>query len=230
MCLSFAGFFLGIVLLCLFAWNHSLLSNLKSGFFILDLIITIICYISYRIHYKNYMHIKALKQRKKVVLAYWIYKPNTSEAINEAILSEKISSFYTLILVCIVGILLGVGFSLVHIPFFSLLAKIIYALSFLVFIFGYWLLIKHYSNKLSTISEAIIGDDSFYFLDKLYTFQKNMYILSQVSLNTEAENCLSFTYGFCGDTVKSTYTINIPVPPGQMEIARYICVHYENII
>lgn len=228
--LSLVFLILGIIILLLPVWIHPLSHQLKPGLFILGIIVSITSYISYKIHHKNYMNIKALKDRKKIVLTYWNYAPNTSNTITEAILAEKFSSFSTLILACIVGILLGVGFSLVHIPLFYVIAYVIYALSLLSLIFAYFILIKYYSNKLEVSSEAIIGDDCFYFLDQLYTLQKNMYILSQVSITTEKENCLSFIYGFCGNTIKSTYTVNIPIPPGQLEIAKYICSHYENII
>lgn len=230
MSLSLIFLILGIITLLLPIWSHPFSYELQPGLFIIGIIVSGISYASYKIHLKNCMNIKDLKNRKKMVLTYWTYAPNTSETITEAILSEKISSFSTLILACIVGILLGVGFSLVHIPLFHVFANILYALSVLSLIAGYFIFKKYYSKKLKVSAEAIIGDDCFYFLDQLYTLQKNMYILSKVIITTEKESCLSFIYGFCGDTIKSTYTINIPIPSGQLEIAKYICSHYENII
>ena len=224
--------FLTLVVIILFLplWIHPLSQHLSPSFFIVEICTLSISYISYRIHHKNYVAIKALINRKKTILAYWTYAPNTSDTIQEAILAEKFSSFYTLILACIVGILLGVGFSLVHMSVFYIVSKIIYVLSFLSFIVGYLTLIKYYSKKLSTTSLAIIGEDSFYFLDRLYPMQKSMYILSEVRLTPGKEDCLSFIYGFCGNSIKSSYTINIPIPSGNLEIAEYICNHYENII
>ncbi len=209
---------------------NNLLDSSKSLLLVFGTCFMLIGIITYIQHHKKYLKIKHLKNKEVSVMAHWRFKPSSSSCINEALYDKKFSNISTIMLTFLLAFIitcciffsgekysipLSIGVMIISI--ISLIAALIYN--------SYY-----YNSKIYSLSEAFIGEDCIYFLDELYTLHKSIYFLEDIRINYSVEDTLQFLYGDYDLFTGPMYTINIPIPNGELDTAKSIQKHYLDLI
>lgn len=205
-------------------------SSSKSILAIFGICFILIGLSSYAEHNKKYFKIKYLKNKDVPVIANWNFKPNSSNIINEVLYNKKFSAISTALLTCVLCLVIACCIYLSGEKYSVPIASFLMTISLITTILALISISYYYESKLSSDSEVLIGEDYFYFLDELHFLYKSIYFLQDVRIDFSDETCLQFLYGDCDLFKAPLYTINIPIPNGQLLAAELIQKHYLELI
>jgi hypothetical protein len=209
---------------------NSINDSSKSVLATFGICFLLIGFSGYAEHNKKYFKIKHLKNSEVPVIANWQFKCNSSNMINQILYDKKLSASSTIILSCVLCLVLS------FCVFFSGEENSLYIMRLLISISIAGTLIAlilnsyYYTLKLSSDSEALIGEDYIYFLDELHTLQKSIYFLYDVRIDYSSEISLQFLYGDYDLFRDPVYSISIPIPPEELTTAEFVQRHYLNLI
>jgi hypothetical protein len=209
---------------------NSITSSSKSLLAVFGVCFVLVGISSYVDHNKKYLKIKYLKNKDIPVLASWTFKPNTSDYINTALYNKKFATISTALLTCVLCLVMACCIYLSGEKYSTPIASLLMCISLIVTIAALMLISYYYDSKLSSDSEALIGEDCFYFIDDLHTLQKSIYFLQDVRIDYSSEVSLQFLYGDYDLFKGPSYTINIPIPKGELLAAELIQKHYLELI
>lgn len=196
----------------------------------LGITLVIIGVISFFLHYKGHRIIKQLQNKDFTILAHWQYTPLQFEGIKDSIEQDRKTNLSIVILLSVLAILIAVGILFSTSPYAIILCSCIALISLVTCILSCILIHIHYHNKLIKPIEAIISENYIYFHGELYSLERSLYLLSDIKLTNGETTYLQFFYGSPYAIEGPVYTLNIPVPSDQIEVANLIRTHYMNII
>ncbi|MDF2595052.1 MAG: hypothetical protein K0R69_1393 [Clostridia bacterium] len=228
--ISLVVLLLGITCFISLVFLNTLSNPSKAALIIFGICFFFIGTASYAKHNKKYLKIRYLKNENVSLIASWHFKPHTSLSIDEMYYEGKTSAIYTTLLsVLLCFVIAGcIYFSgekyALHVSLSLLGLSIIIAPLCIACISAY------YTAKLEADSEALIGEDCIYFLDELYTLHKSIYFLEDIRIGYGSENSLQLLYGEYDLFTGPMYTIKIPIPDGQLDVAKHIQKHYIELI
>ncbi|WP_069998926.1 hypothetical protein [Cellulosilyticum sp. I15G10I2] len=209
---------------------NDLLASSKSVLFLFGVCFILVGIVSYAQHNKKYLKIKYLKNNEIPVIAHWVFKPNSSSYINELLYERKSSTVSTIILTFILCLVIACCILFSGEKYSLSLSIGLIVVSFLALPTALFYNDYSYNSKLTSSSEALIGEDCIYFLDELYTLHKSIYFLEDIRINYSSENTLQFLYGDYDLYTGPMYTINIPIPLDELEVAQQVQKHYLDLI
>lgn len=215
-------------LLSLFSFDSS--SPAFIACVLLGISLMIIGIISFFLHYKGHKIIQQLKNKDILSLAHWQYAPMQFESLTEAILRDRSNNISIVILLGILALLICLGILFSSSPFSNLIALGVGFISIITCILSYVLICIHYHNKLLKPIEVIIGENYIYFYEELHSLERSFYLLTEVKVEESPQPYLQFSYSSPCSAHSPVYTLNIPVPPDQIDAAKYIKEHYMHII
>lgn len=186
--------------------------------------------IAYNIHSQKYLKIKELETGETPVLAHWIFAPNTSTIINDALLEQKSNIITTIMLSFVLGIVFAFIFIFGTNKYNLYIGLTIGIISFVGFIISMFLATYYCSKQSKINTEVIFGEDCIYFLGELYTLQRSIYFLENILINVSDEISMQLLYGQNDLGNKSVCTIQIPIPKDNLVVAKVLQKHYLELI
>lgn len=228
--LSLAVLCLGITCCLSALLLNSISISSKSVLATFGVCFIVIGIVSYIQHNKKYTKIKELKNADVPVMARWSFAPSKSNCIKEALYNKKNAAFSTAVLTVILFLVIAACFYFSSEKHGLIVALFIVTLSVLAAPSLFISILYYYDKLLSSPAEVTIGEDCIYFIDELHALQKSIYFLHNVKMVCGYENILQFQYGDTDLLENPVYTIDIPIPEGQLKTALTIQKHYLELI
>lgn len=202
----------------------------RSALLLLSIVLIITGLVSLIINLKKYHTICDLTEHQVPVIAHWTFSANSSKIISDLIEELKNNSIATAILFLILSIIFWVVFAYSGGTSILYLGYIFIVFSICIFIIALRMITAYYEKLNMQDTEVIFGEDYFYFIDELYTFQRGYHCLQQVSVYEGGENALIFSYGLYDADEPAVYTVTIPIPSDKLHTAKYIRTYYNNLL
>ncbi|MGL6174727.1 MAG: hypothetical protein ACRC1P_09020 [Cellulosilyticaceae bacterium] len=186
--------------------------------------------ISCILHYRGHKIITQLQNKEVTILAHWHFAPLQFEGIKESIEQDRSTNLSIVILLGVLSCLIALGLLFSDSPFAFVLCVGISMIGLVTCTLSCILIYIHYHNKLIKPIEAIIGENYIYYHGDLYSLERSLYLLNDVKLVLGDSCYLQFFYGSPCTLEGPVYSLSIPIPSDQLEVAKYIREHYLNII
>lgn len=227
---SLISLLIGIVLILYALLFDNLTSSVHNAVILLGICFTVIGLITFSVHLKRYFLIKDLLAGEIPLLARWSFTPSSSSLITNTLFEQRSNTFSTIILCLILGLIFSTTLAFSHIDYHSALALTLATISLLGTLIAFVLTHQHYKKLLSERAEIFFVDDFIYYLGQIFFLEKSIYLLEDIKINTEGETSLLFLYGQSEFEDSPVYTLQIPIPEGQLPIANMLRDHYLALI
>lgn len=197
---------------------------------LLGISLVVIGVVSFFIHYQAHLIIKQLEDKDITILAHWSYSPLQYDGVKESLLQSRNTNLSIVFLLGVLSCLIALGILFSNSPFALMICSSIILVTLVACVCTSVLVCIHYGEKLIKPVEAIVGEDYIYFHEDLYSLHRSIYLLTDVRIVAGEQSYLQFLYGSPYTSFDPVYILSLPIPPDQMEVAKYIRKHYMCII
>lgn len=202
----------------------------KSALLIFSTAFILVGVLSFAVHHKKYLMIKALYAHHVPIIAHWTYAPDSSNTLKNFIKDQKSNTLATSFLILILSLIFSIVFAYSGGSYILYIGYLLAALCLLIFIIVLRFISIYYTDLANHETEVIFGEDAIYFLDELYTIRKSLHFLTKVSIYVGPEPLLILDYSLYDIDEPASYSITIPIPQGKLKVATYLKSYYSELI
>ena len=223
-------FVISIVLLFSLSITVGLTPIIKNAILTALLILMLTSLTAFCIKYVNYLKIKMLINGDMHIIAQWSCSATTSVTLSKFLKEEFCSTMLTATLSFILGITLSLmlaysGGTTVFIMSYILILFIV-----TIFLVSIHFIKDYYEQCSQTPNTILFGDTTIYFMGQLFSFEKSFLVLEDVTIISDPEPVLQFSYGHYDLDSPPKYILSIPIPSDKMHVATYLASHYSSMI
>jgi uncharacterized membrane protein YbaN (DUF454 family) len=163
--------------------------------------------------------------RKENVLAHWTYTPEEWKQYTEREHREDALSKRSLfILVAVIAVIVGIIFYAIVRENPLLIAMIILGIIAVVGLAAYFSTLAAYLHNKKHLGECFIAPDGIYLNRQIHLWKGLGNKLEEITFDDDKQSSprIIITYSAPGTHSRNSYTVRIPVPPGQQAAAKNI--------
>ena len=202
----------------------------RSALLLFSICFMVVGLVSFTVHYKKYLKIKALINHHVPILAHWVYDIKGSNVLQEALNEQKNNSISTAILSLILGIIFSLIFAYSGGIYTLYTGYALLLITLLGFIIAIRFILTYYNDFLNKPTEVIFGEDCIYFMEQLLTSQKSIFFLENIIIVKDTELVLQLIYGQYDIDDTPSYVISIPIPSNKLSVAEHLRKYYLDLI
>jgi hypothetical protein len=170
--------------------------------------------------------------RNDDVLAYWTYSPEEWRQYTEEEHKEDAAAKRGLfMLIAIIAVIVGIIMAIAIGEDFLIIALIILGIIAVAGLAAFFSTIASYRHNKKNHGEVYITSDGVYFNQQMHIWKGMDNRLEEIFLDNDGTGLtrLTITYSALAAYKRNSYTVRIPIPPGQEETAKKIVGKIANV-